>query len=520
MMRERKPTSVYRKGPGTVQMRWWITLAALAITLCLFGCGSESDGNIPNELVGRWTSSAPGYQDNFLELNKDQIVFGWGQSESSINSIVGVERVRQRDTNTFLITIYYTNDEGSDTAASIYYDVTHPGSIRFKNQMGVEWKLLVPRPPRKGTLPGRRPRRSWLERYGFSFVLALLGMALTAGATLWRWQEAKAAKAAAAARKAEAASARKRQAGRESVEVSAAKEGTDWTQAPTSVPAIAIKEQRRSERILLKIPVLVAGVDAEGKRFEERAFTLSISRYGAFVSLNNLPREDSHIIVTNLGTRQSCAFRLCESGSDPSGKVTAWGIECLEHDVNFWQIRFPENPPEPSAQRTITALIVCGACHSREVADLSVGEYRTMRARGSLKRDCLDCRALTEWKFILVEAPAGASPEESPAVRLPSGEDNRGEKRIVAKLPIRLRHAAGGRTESTLTENISRSGVCCAARTEFNVGDVILLKFESGLGPNEDENPARIKWRRAMGKNRKTIYGIKLERKDTTESAG
>jgi hypothetical protein len=296
--------------------------------------------------------------------------------------------------------------------------------------------------------------------------------------------------------------------------VRAANEGIDWTQAPTAIPAIAVKEQRRSERILLKIPVHVAGVDAQGKSFEERAFTLSINRHGAFISLNNSPREGDHVVVTNLGTRQSCTFRLRESGRDTSGKVTAWGIECLEPNANFWQIRFPENLPETSVQRTVTALIVCATCHSREVAELSVAEYRTMRDRGSLNRNCSDCGVPREWKFILVEAHSGASPEETPAVRLPSGEENRREKRIVAKLPICLRHAEGGRIESTLTENVSKSGVCCAARTEFNVRDAILLKFESGTGPNEDENPARIMWRRPMGKNRKTLYGIRLERKE------
>ena len=93
--------------------------------------------------------------------------------------------------------------------------------------------------------------------------------------------------------------------------------------------------------------------------------------------------------------------------------------------------------------------------------------------------------------------------------------ENRREKRIVAKLPIRLRHPGDGRMESSLTENVSKSGVCCAASMELNVGDVILLTFEFGTGPSEDENPACIMWRRPMGENRKTIYGIRLERKES-----
>jgi hypothetical protein len=495
-------------------MRGRIILVVLASFVCCLGCQSEKDETIPDRLIGVWKTSTPGYEDNSLELRKDQILFGVGRSEFSVNSIFKVETVRPAGEHTSLITIYYTDEEGKDNATSIYYDETGTGSIRFKNQMRIEWRHVERRPAVKGSFSRRRPTGSWRKGHIFDIALALLGVALTVGATLWRWQESRAEKLAAAVEKGEAGSAQPRVGNRASSEVRAAKEATDWTQAPVAVPAIAVKEQRRSERILMKIPVQVAGVDAHGKSFEERTFTLSINRNGAFISLCNSPRTGDHVIVTNLGTRQSCAFRLCDYGKHPSGEVTAWGIECLEPNSNFWRIRFPENPPEPSPQENITALVVCATCHSREVAELSVAEYRTMRARGSLKRDCLDCGAPTEWKFILVEAHPGASPEETPAVRLPSGEENRREKRIVAKLPIRLRHAEGGRIESTLTENVSKSGVCCAARTEFNVGDVILLKFESGTGPNEDENRARIRWRRPMGENQKTLYGIRFERKE------
>ena len=65
--------------------------------------------------------------------------------------------------------------------------------------------------------------------------------------------------------------------------------------------------------------------------------------------------------------------------------------------------------------------------------------------------------------------------------------------------------------ESTLTENVSKSGVCCAASMELNVDDAILLTFESGAEPDEDGNLARIIWRRPMGENRKILYGIRLE---------
>jgi hypothetical protein len=300
--------------------------------------------------------------------------------------------------------------------------------------------------------------------------------------------------------------------GRDPSEMWAAEGGTDWSLTPPTLPAIAEQEKRRSERILLKIPVNVAGIDAYGKSFEELTFTLSINRDGAFLWIRNSLREGDNITVTNLGTRKSCAFRLRESDKNPSSEFMAWGIECLEPNANFWQIRFPDKPPEPSPERNITALIVCDTCRSREVAALSVSLYRNMLEKESIKRNCSDCGAVTEWKFILVEATTAGSPQETPALGLPPGEENRREKRIVAKLPIRLRHPENGRIESMVTENVSKSGVCCAAIMELNVDDIIWLTFESGTGPSEDENAARIMWRRPLGENRKNLYGIRLER--------
>jgi len=115
-------------------MRWRIILAVLAIFACSFGCQSEKEKAIPDALIGVWKTSAPGYENNSLELWKDEILFGVGRSEFSANSIFKVKTVHPDGERTSLITIYYIDGEGKDNAVSIYYDQTPPGSIRFKNQ--------------------------------------------------------------------------------------------------------------------------------------------------------------------------------------------------------------------------------------------------------------------------------------------------------------------------------------------------------------------------------------------------
>lgn len=65
-----------------------------------------------------------------------------------------------------------------------------------------------------------------------------------------------------------------------------------------------------------------------------------------------------------------------------------------------------------------------------------------------------------------------------------------------------------------MTENVSKSGVCCAANMELHEHDVILLTFEGVTAPGEEEVPARIMWRCLAGEKRKNLYGIRFERKE------
>ncbi len=468
-------------------MRFSYIPVLLLLFACLIGCGAEEDNALPEQLLGVWKSSAKGFEDNSLELRKDAIVFGAGGSEFNPNSIYKVEQTSEADGRIFL-KVFFTDREGNDYDTSFSFNPKDGGSIRFKNRAEVEWKLADRKPNLAVQIPPGKSRPLGLSTW--SIVAALMGVVLTSGASLWRRLHLPPPKERRMAPVVE-------------------KPGKE--PGATVVPAIV--EQRRSERILLMIPLEVEGIDVNGTSFTERTRTFSINRNGAYISLKSVAQQGDDISVTNLGTRQTCIFRLCESGKDPSGEITAWGIECLQPEVNFWQIRFPEKPPEPLPERTIAALIVCGTCRTREVADLTVPQYHEMLDQDGMTRDCPDCAQPTEWKFILVESAGGGLEEAPPS--LPTEEESRRHKRIVAKLPIRLRHPQDDRVEEAVTENISKSGVCCAAAMELNADEVILLTFEPGTGPSEEEIPARIMWRRPMGEGRKSLYGLRLERKSS-----
>ncbi len=115
-------------------------LAALVTLVCLFGCRSGKNKTVPDELLGVWKTSGPKHADRFFELKKDVIVFGTGGSSVTANSIFEVEEVREEKEKMVLYTIHYTNEKGGEYIFSFYYDPTNGGTIRFKNQMQIEWK--------------------------------------------------------------------------------------------------------------------------------------------------------------------------------------------------------------------------------------------------------------------------------------------------------------------------------------------------------------------------------------------
>ena len=299
----------------------------------------------------------------------------------------------------------------------------------------------------------------------------------------------------------------------------AGKRDSEWDEAPDIAPSVLAEKHRRSERILLRIPVQVEGTDADGKLFTERTFTLFVNRHGGCINLRSSPRVNDQITMTNLQTRQSCPFRVCESHQDRPGDLTEWGLECLEPNRNFWGVHFPEKAPQPSLEQNINTMLECVTCRSLEMTELSPGQYRRMAEQGVLTRDCQKCGAATEWKFGFVvaeeEEPFLPSIEPAtPAVSLPKGAERRREKRLIAKLPIRIRHG-DGRVENSMTQNVAKSGACFASNLEMKVGETVFLTYQSGLGPREEESPARIMWRRDGAERGKILYGVNLERAES-----
>ncbi len=111
------------------------------------------------------------------------------------------------------------------------------------------------------------------------------------------------------------------------------------------------RERRRSERVLIRIPIRVIGTDPAGKAVNTDAEAVVVSRHGALIRVNTELIPDSHIRITNVFTRKEELFRVVWVGERKAESGYDVGVELLKPSDVFWGISFPptvEARPQPT----------------------------------------------------------------------------------------------------------------------------------------------------------------------------
>jgi hypothetical protein len=283
------------------------------------------------------------------------------------------------------------------------------------------------------------------------------------------------------------------------------------SQSATPAPG---QNKRRTERVLLRIPIEISGEDSDGKAFQEKTFTLIINRHGARVALRAHVRPGTLVTVKNLLSSLSARFRIVGPSGRSLGEGPEWGVECLQHGLDFWGISFPEiggTSPEPEL---VDSLLECSRCRSQELAQLTLQQYRAAN-QASVRRECAKCGVPTDWRFASQEGQRGMGAPARPAAGAPAPEaeqarDRRRAKRLTVKLPVRIR-LQDGSEEVTKTENLSKTGVCFASGLSMRPGDRILVTVGYSPGGSEREIGAVVRWRKELEEAGRALYGVHLE---------
>lgn len=111
---------------------------------------------------------------------------------------------------------------------------------------------------------------------------------------------------------------------------------------------------RRSQRLLLKIAVVVTGQKENGSSFFEHAATEVVSAHGAMIVLKEAVRPHQQLRIHNNKTGEEQACKVVSVEQKTVGKADV-AIEFLEPAPRFWRVAFPPedwNVHSPEAKRS------------------------------------------------------------------------------------------------------------------------------------------------------------------------
>lgn len=98
--------------------------------------------------------------------------------------------------------------------------------------------------------------------------------------------------------------------------------------------------RRRSQRVLMQVPVRVRGTDSQGNPFEEETETLAINAHGALTLVNARVTSGSKILLRHRRTEEEQECHVAFLGPVRAGKAEI-GLEFSEPRPTFWRVAFP-----------------------------------------------------------------------------------------------------------------------------------------------------------------------------------
>jgi hypothetical protein len=114
--------------------------------------------------------------------------------------------------------------------------------------------------------------------------------------------------------------------------------------------------RRRSQRVLMQVPVRLCGTDAQGKQFEEETATLAINAHGALVLMQARVISGGKVQLQHNLTKEEQECHVAFLGPVRSGKSEV-GLEFSDARPSFWRVAFPPEdwtPRHPEARTMLS----------------------------------------------------------------------------------------------------------------------------------------------------------------------
>jgi hypothetical protein len=273
-------------------------------------------------------------------------------------------------------------------------------------------------------------------------------------------------------------------------------------------------EKRRSERLMLSIPIRVIGIDLAGAQFAEDSQTRVISRAGAQIGLTHKVNPGDSVRIVNLENYSEADFRVVGPLA-VENNTSELAVECTEKGRNIWGVELPAAMDPATSQAG--ALLECRGCRQQALWMITLMEVEVLDSTGQVARPCDRCAKLTFWTYAdTIRRPRAFSEIEptSPPPRLDEALkkiEKRGEKRLGMKMPIRIRTMQGD-VEITKTENLSKNGFAANLGLDLQVGDIVWVICPYSSSDMDIEQKAEVRRRALFDLGGRRTYGFRYMR--------
>lgn len=109
---------------------------------------------------------------------------------------------------------------------------------------------------------------------------------------------------------------------------------------------LKLRDKRRGERVLIRVPVHIKGVAEDGSAVLEPAEAVVVSRYGALLRTSTRLKKGSPLAVTNGFSKETEEFHVVWASEKQTDGGWDTGIEAKNPREDFWGIRFPPRDPK------------------------------------------------------------------------------------------------------------------------------------------------------------------------------
>jgi hypothetical protein len=114
----------------------------------------------------------------------------------------------------------------------------------------------------------------------------------------------------------------------------------DRKRSPVNDQASSGIEMRRSQRVVLRLPIQVRWTPQGDSAITEETVTLVVNAHGALISLAMKVKAGSRIFVRSSAVTGDRECRVVRVQEKPQGKSEV-GVEFLRPDAKFWGLEFP-----------------------------------------------------------------------------------------------------------------------------------------------------------------------------------